>query len=218
MITAVLARNEADKYLDRVVRHHLRFGPVLVLDDHSDDGTAVVAEAAGAIVRQRTTGIPMWGQESTARQELWEWAAGEAKDGWVLIADADQLLMGDPRPLCTSWNVNTWAMPLYDCWDSETTFRADGFWAGYRQARAWLFRPADVPPDWTPQWGDRGIHSGHAPANWPMLAGIAPPDIYWLHLGWMDPAQRRVKYERYRNVWSQLSPVERAHATSILES
>ena len=217
IVTAILARNEADRFLERVIRHHLPFGPVLVLDDGSTDATAEVARNAGATVRQRIDTTPMWGAESTARAELWTWAAEVAGDGWVLICDADQLLQGDPAPLCTSWTVNTWCFPLYDLWDSEATYRADGFWAGYKNARAWLFRPREVPEGWEPEWGVRGIHTGHAPLNWPTMAGVAPADVYWLHLGYLTAAQRRQKYLKYREVWDQLSPFERAHATSILE-
>lgn len=219
LTTAILARNEADKYLDRVVRHHARFGRVLVLDDHSDDATPLVAAEAGATVHARgQNGGPMWGRESTARAELWDWAAKEAGLGWVLICDADQLLMGDPRPLCTSWTVNTWAFPLYDLWDSEETYRADGFWQGYRHNRAWLFRPSQVPEGWNPEWSSRGIHTGHCPANWPGMTAVAPPDVYWLHLGWLQKADRLAKYERYRQTWDQLTPFERGHVMSIVET
>lgn len=215
--TAILARNEADRYLERVIKHHLRFGPVLVLDDHSEDDTVLVAAAAGAKVKPRAqNGGPMWGQESSARAELWAWMAEEAGDGWGLICDADQFLMGDPRPLCTSWGVNTWSFPLYDMWDSEETYRADGFWQGYRHARPWLFKPNALGLT-KPEWNERGIHTGHCPLNYPMVAGVAPSDIYWLHLGYVAKADRVAKCEKYRNVWGQLSPFERSHALSILD-
>jgi glycosyltransferase involved in cell wall biosynthesis len=217
MITAIVARNEADRYLDRVVRHHRQFGRVLVLDDHSTDDTAGVAERAGATVRRRVSGQPMWGHEAPVRQELWDWAASEAESDWVLICDADQLLMGDPRPLCTSWQVNTWCFKLYDCWDDEATHRADGYWRGFEYPRAWLFKPSAQPDDWTAEWGTRGIHVGHCPSNWVMVAGVAPDDIYWLHLGYLDADDRRAKYRQYRATWDHLSAFERAHAQSIVE-
>lgn len=216
MVTAILARNEADRYLERVVKHHRKFGPVLVLDDHSTDETVNVAEKAGALVKSRTTGTPMWGQESSARKELWEWGSRMAGAGWLLICDADQLLMGDPLPLCTSWVVNTWSFPLYDCWDSEDQHRADGFWQGYKHARPWLFRPSMVPEGWTANWGDRGIHVGHLPQNWPLLSGVAQ-DVYWCHLAYVRKTDRVAKHARYRLVADQLNPFERAHAETILD-
>lgn len=218
LVTAILARNEADRYLRRVIEHHLRLGPVLVLDDHSDDTTPLVAQEAGAVVRARATnGGPMWGQESHARRELWDWATQEAGRGWVLICDADQLLMGNPLPLTTSWLVNTWTMPLYDCWDSEEIYRADGFWQGYKTPRPWLFRPSLVPEGWEAMWPERGVHCGHCPCNWPAVAGVCPQDIFWLHLGYVTKEARQAKYDRYKEIADQLTPWERAHAVSILD-
>jgi glycosyltransferase involved in cell wall biosynthesis len=217
LITAILARNEADAYLERVVAHHAAFSRVLVLDDHSTDATPVVAERAGATVRSRGGDGPMWGNEAGARQELWDWATEEAGKGWVLIADADQILMGDIPPLCTTWQANTWCMPLYDCWDSETSYRADGYWQGYRHARPWLFRPSAVPEGWEASWTTRGIHSGHCPSNWPMRASLAPSDVYWLHFGWTKPEVRTAKLARYTATWDQLTVFEREHVRSITE-
>lgn len=216
MVTAILARNEGDRYLDRVIRHHRRWGPVLVLDDQSTDNSREVARAAGAELRIRT-GATAWGHESPARQELWEWGAEVAGDGWLLISDADHLLIGDPLPLCTSWVVNTWAFCLFDTWDSEELHRSDGYWAGYKHPRPWLFKPSAVPEGWTAAWGERGIHSGHCPINLPMVVGTAPADTYLVHLGWMRDTDRAAKYLRYRSVWESLSPFERSHAESIIE-
>lgn len=217
IVTAILARNESDKYLDRVIRHHAKFSKVLVLDDHSTDNTPTTARRAGATVKSRKGTEVMWGKESGARKELWDWAAKEANGGWVLIADADQILMGDIAPLCTSWHVNTWCMPLYDCWDSEDQYRADGFWQGYKHARPWLFRPSAVPEGYQSTWSTRGIHTGHCPVDFPMQASIAPDGVYWLHFGWTKPEVRLAKYQRYESTWDQLTPFERAHARSILE-
>lgn len=217
MITAVLARNEASKYLDRVIRHHRQFGRVLVLDDDSTDDTIAVAESAGAEVRSRQAKGGMWGRESSARQELWEWGAGE--DEWMFIADADHII-ADPRPLCTSWEVNTWSFALLDLWDRPDQHRVDGYWQGYQLHRPWLFAPSRVPQGWVPEWGSRGIHCGHAPLNWSQVAivGQAPEPWHIDHYGWLSPEHRRQKYRRYRKTWEQLSDFERGHVQSILDT
>ena len=160
----------------------------------------------------------MWGREASARQELWEWGAEEAGDGWLLICDADQILHGDVKPLTETWVHNAWSMPLFDCWDSETTFRADGYWQGYQHPRAWLFRPGMVTPGWQAEWPARGMHTGHAPANFPLFAGIAPVDVYWQHLGWVKPEDRAAKYDLYMREADQLTPFERAHVESIRDA
>lgn len=219
LVTAILARNEADRYLQRVIQDCQRFSDeILVLDDNSTDDTAEVARQAGATVRTRSPGLPMWGNESGARRELWEWGAEVCGDGWLYVSDADHLMVGDLRPLCSSWNVNTWCFPLYDLWDTEDQHRSDGFWQGYRQARPWSFRPSFHPPDWEAEWPERGIHTGHCPSNWVPLAATAPANYHIAHLGWMNPVHRREKHRRYREQWAQLTPFEREHVHSILET
>ena len=101
LVTALLVKNEADRYLRRVLQCCWKFSDaVLVLDDRSTDNSVQLAKDLNCQVRIRgsLTG-EAWGKEALARAELWDWAAEEAGDGWVLICDADMLLHGDPRPL-----------------------------------------------------------------------------------------------------------------------
>jgi len=212
MVSAILAYNEADRYLDRVIRRCREFSDVLLLDDHSTDHTAQLAHDLGAVVHQRSAPGTMWGQESPARKELWDLAA--AMDEWVLICDADQILMGDPRPLTDTWVLNAWGIRLYDAWDSDLQFRADGYWQGYQYHRPWLFAPHRVPEGWEAKWSERGLHCGHAPENFPLVAAPVPDDIYWVHLGWVDPKDRIAKKAKYL-AHDGLTEHERLHAESI---
>src|SRR4051812_33501188 len=117
LVTALLVKDERERYLERVLRRCLEFSDqVLVLDDGSTDGSADLAVDLGCVVRVRE-GPAMWGQESPARSHLWSWGAAAADGGWLLICDADQILHGDPRPLCYSTSHTAWAWELYDCWD-----------------------------------------------------------------------------------------------------
>lgn len=219
LVTALLVKDEADKYLRRVLARCLEFSDaVLVLDDHSTDASPQVALALGCQVRTRGESPAAWGHESSARQELWEWAAAEAKDGWVLICDADQILHGDPRPLTQSWEVNSWAFPLFDLWtEDEKYFRQDGFWQAHLVPRPWLFCPSRTPDGWRPEWSGRGIHVGHCPSNFPLACAVAPEDIFWNHLAYCSRSDRERKAERYETVANQLSEPERQHARSILD-
>lgn len=223
LVTAILARNEAseDRYLRRVLARCAEFSDeIVLLDDASTDDTATLAESFGARVTVRS-GPNAWGEEAPARAELWRLAAEAAGDGWVLICDADMLLVGDPRPLMQSWEAAAWAWPLADLWDSETTFRVDGPWGmGPVTPRPWLFRPSAARKGFVAQWNMRGVHCGHAPANWPEAGPfcVAPSDTYWLHLGWAKPEHRACKAAQYATVQDQLSPFERAHAATILDA
>lgn len=215
LVSALLVKDEKDRYLERVLRRCLEFSDaVIVLDDGSTDGSPELAETLGCQVRRRS-GAAMWGQEAPARAELWEWLAAEAGDGWALVCDADQVLHGDLRPYLLTTQHNAWAFPLFDCWDDERYYRADGFWQGYTVARPWLFRPSALRE--TPLWPARGLHTGHCPTNFPLHCGTCGPDVYWSHLGWVKAEDRRQKYERYMACADQLSAFELAHAQSIVD-
>lgn len=217
LITALLVKNEADRYLKQVLERCASFSDdILVLDDGSTDDSVAVAQSMGCIVKQRPQ-PGAWGNEAPARAELWDRAVKLAKDGWVLINDADQLLHGDPRPLCETWEVNAWAFVLHDLW-TPTHYRTDGHWQAHNNPRPWMVRPSGVPP-FVPTWGARGMHVGHLPPNIPLTCGIAPPSKYWWeHMAYASPEQRKAKWQQYRDVADQLTPAERAHAESILDT
>jgi glycosyltransferase involved in cell wall biosynthesis len=224
IFSLVLARNEADpsRYFRKVLRRCREFSDaVLVLDDGSQDHTPELARKYGAEVRRRKAATPMWGNEAGAREELWrygcEYATG--RDDWLFVVDADHLIVGDPRELCQSRETNTWSWYLLDLW-SETTYRDDPpFWVAHRHARPWLFAPNRVPGGWVPDFGTRGIHVGHCPANWLQICpAIAPLDVYSIwHYSYSRPEHRRAKAAQYLSKSHLLSPFETAHVQSILD-
>jgi len=217
LVTAILARNEASSWLSRVIERCWEFSDdILLLDDNSEDETALVAQGMGCIVVDAPEEGPRaWGSEAPYREFLWKLATVTAGNRWVLFCDADMLLQGDPRPYTQSLSVNAWSFVLYDLWGSEDHYRADGPWRGHLTPRPWLFRPSAVPENWAPQWGTAGIHSGHAPPNFPYAVSIAS-DLYWKHLAYVTEEQRQAKYEQYMGVKDQLTPDQLAHAESIL--
>lgn len=216
LVTALLVKDEKDKYLERVLRRCAEFSDeVLVLDDGSTDGSDKLAWRLGCGVKRRQE-VGMWGNESPARAELWDWGSRVAGDGWLLICDADMLLMGDPRPLTLTALHNAWSFVLYDLWDDETSYRCDGYWQGHLHPRPWLFKPSALTD--LPAWNPRGIHVGHCPANFPLAAGIAAPGVLaWGHLAYLTKHDRMVKHGRYLAQSHQLSPFEMAHAESVAD-
>lgn len=223
LVTAILARNEAgaDRFLRQVLTRCLAFSDtVVLLDDRSTDATPTIARELGCVVETRQAlDAPAWGSESSARRELWELGCRHATgpNDWLLIADADQELVGDIRALCRSRECNTWLFALYDCW-SMTEYREDELWQGHLNPRPWLFAVNRVPEGWTPEWNSAPIHTGHAPSNWPMVASVAPPDsFYWLHWSYATPALRQKKHAQYQSVAHLMSPEQRRHAESILQ-
>ena len=216
IVGALLARNEAaeDRYLARVIRDAQRWADdIVVLDDNSTDGTTDIARNFGCKVYTRDNQTPMWGAEAPARAQLWDLAAQHAGDGWVLVFDADMILCGDPRPLAASWECDAWAWPLRDLWDSEETYRVDGPWGlGPMTARSWMFRPSALRAPAV--WRDSRLHTGHAPANFGGLVGLAP-QLVWHHLSYVKAAHRRAKHAQYLKHAASLTPFERLHAESI---
>lgn len=215
LVTAILAKDEAARDLRVCIGRCLEFSDeVLLLDDGSTDQTPKIAEEMGCLVKHRVK-PGAWGNESAARQELWERGAKLAKDGWLLIADADMILHGDPRPLCETWDLTGWAFILRDLW-SDSEFRVDGPWAaGPQFARPWLFRPSACPK---PEWNPREIHTGHCPSNFPLAIGVAPPDTYWWeHRAYLTAERRVTKHAQYMSKKDLLSPQEFQHAMSIIE-
>jgi hypothetical protein len=215
LVTALLVKNEADKYLERVLRRCLEFSSkVIVLDDGSTDGSDRIAWRLGCEVKP-WTGKTMWGTESPARAALWDWGAREAGDGWLLICDADMELHGDPRPLTLSSQCNAWAWPLWDLWDDEKTYRCDGFWQGHEVPRPWFFKPSLLECD-PPIWPDRGIHTGHCPQNAKLRICVPPYGlVFWKHYAYLEQPNRVRKYQQYLEKRHLLTPFELAHATSV---
>ena len=221
LVSAVLARNEAseDRYLRRVLTRCLEFSDtVVVLDDRSDDATPDIAREMGCVVRTRSATDHAWGKEASARRELWDFACEYAtdKDSWLLVNDADQLLIGDVRALCKTKEANAVSFVLYDLW-SETEYREDEFWWAHTNPRPWMFAPTRVPAGWVPEWNTAQIHTGHSPRNFPLVPLVAPADAYyWLHYSYARPEHRQAKYAQYMAQANQLNPAQYAHAQSIL--
>ncbi|MHA2065732.1 MAG: hypothetical protein ACXABY_15250, partial [Candidatus Thorarchaeota archaeon] len=226
IVGALLARDEGgpDRYLERCVRHALTLcDSVVCLDDGSTDNTVEVLEGIEGV--EITLGANLdgfWGTDETSRRaKLWDLAVEAAgPDGRILIFDADMELVGitreDLQTLCKTTIYNSFAMPLWDCWDSDQQHRVDTYWIGWRVPRVWLFKAPD--PGWKADWGDtKQIHSGHAPVNYPIVAGRLPGLAAWRHLGYIQSQARLDKAKQYVSLGDKLTDQEMAHAASITD-
>jgi hypothetical protein len=218
ILSAILARNEAGRDLKAVLANARQWADhILLLDDCSTDSTAKIARKAGAEVVCRSDTDKAWGKESPARAQLWDLASERVGNGWIVVQDADMLLVGDPKPLTMTWLYNAWGWVLYDCWNDKE-YRSDQFWRGHEFPRAWMFCPSRVPEGWTPQWPERGVHCGHCPGNFPLQSGAVSPDVLsWRHLAYSTPERRQAKFRQYESVAGQLSDFEIEHARSITD-
>jgi hypothetical protein len=219
VVAACLVRNEAKRYWPEVLAHlSQQVDGIVVVDDNSTDDTPKITDACPKVIKHvRLGGKPMWGRESSARRLLWDTAA--ELGSWILINDADQILVGDVRALCKTSHYNAWGVVLYDLWGDKWHYREDAMWRGHEFPRPWLFCPTRTPDGYVPAWGPRGVHTGHSPTNFPLACGTVPPEVaHWLHFGYITPSDRQDKLSRYRSVGGQLTEFEKAHAESIADA
>ena len=222
ILVASLVKNEAAKFLPSAVKAWGDFADkVLVIDDHSQDESVLVAKAAGAEVISSNQTSSMWGEETPLRTQLWKESLKRTKPGdFIFVLDADMVPAKDPRPLINE-HTDGIAFPLYDLWYEDEygmyLYREDHFWKGHKSRRMWMVKRPSEENKW--QWSGRGIHSGHFPENLNVLNPVfAPEDFALLHYAYISDALRYAKFQKYAEVGEQLNEFERLHAQSIVDT
>jgi glycosyltransferase involved in cell wall biosynthesis len=214
LAVACLARNEADRYLISALNAWSQFADqIFVLDDNSTDHTADVAVEAGAVVRRRDTNAPpAWGNETSARRELFEWVSSSISAGsFIFVLDADMVPAKNPKDLLVG-GIDGVLFRLHDLW-GEGVYRSDHYWRGHNVPRLWLVRN---PRTTDHQWSGRGIHSGHFPNNLLIERSVVAPKEYSiLHYSYVDPVDRKSKCDQYMQQFDNLTTHEWVHAASI---
>jgi glycosyltransferase involved in cell wall biosynthesis len=197
LIGAMLVRNEAGRYLERVLEQmRLICDKLIVLDDCSTDDTPEICRAYGAEVFYSDRSY--WGtNELRQRKFLWELATHEAKPGdWILCLDADETfdrpdLIREYIQKAEAAGCNSLAFPLYDMW-SPTHYRDDELWNAH--TRDWVMCVRyDSSRDYV--WRNTTLHCGRFPVN--ACARIGQTGMALQHWGWSRPEDRKAKYLRY---------------------
>lgn len=195
---AMLVRDEAGRYLERVLAHAARYvDAAVIVDNASDDESVEVCRRtlAGLPLRMAVNPEHQFADESALRRQVWNLAAETGPD-WLLLLDADEVFEDRavtelPRLTATP-NVDVYYFRLYDFWDSER-YRDDTLWRAHRQYQPFLLR---FRRDFAYEWANAPLHSGRTPINLKRLAGAASL-LRLKHLGWVRPEDRAAKYRQY---------------------
>lgn len=224
LLTSIVVRNEANRYLDPVldwlVEHVTEH--VAVYDDRSDDNSVKIASDYTKHVTVRPPATAAFlDDESVVREAAWRWleVALEPETGdWVLALDADEFLLAnlgvdestaikESISRADSEQADAVMVPRYEVFgfaaDGTPMIRTDGWWGQIVNHR--LVR-----------WCGGGSFTRQTLAGG-SLPGYVRRSVFdnrlsLLHLGYATAADRRTKHERYRGREGH----NRAHIDSIL--
>jgi hypothetical protein len=219
LITAMIMRNEADRYLDEVLTKARRYSDkIVILDDNSDDNSIEVAEKHKATVYTHEEESLFWTQEHTLREYLWKQILPrEAEPGdWILALDADEILgeqfQCSKDIILRQENVNTYSFQIWEAWGDRTKIRIDGSWNPLGKHTPMMTR---YQPSLNYQFPRIGLHCGRLPMN--VQSPMIPSGCSVLHLGWANPEEHAEKIERYTKADKNPHPVMKQHYESMLQ-
>lgn len=224
----MVARNEADRYLEACVKWHLPMVErLLVVDDRSEDETRRVALEAGATVCDRPDGVPTFMEdEASFRQFAWQ-QLGDlfdlTDDDWVLCIDADEFVTGADHPdhipqqmrsamMLTELVEGSGSTAVYQfhvdeifALDDDRAYRrVDGAWGKITASRlARWDREALFPQR-------KGLGCGSIPVIDGKPVQVPRGLVRIAHLGYANPTDRQAKYDRYSG--------DRGHSTKHVQS
>lgn len=219
LITAMILRNEADRYLPEVLDNAWGYSDkIVVLDDKSDDNTVEFCEERGCNVYQHDNEEPLfWTAEHVLREYLWKHILPrEAQTGdWIMAVDGDEIIapqfIQSKDKIIAQENVNTYTFQFWEAWGSKDKIRIDSAWNPLAKHIPMLVR---FIPSVNYRFNKVGLHCGRVPMNSPQP--IAPTGCSVLHLGWANPDEHEEKYDKYVSRDKNPHPQMMDHYNSIL--
>jgi glycosyltransferase involved in cell wall biosynthesis len=183
---SMIVRNEADRYLARVLHSALDLvDSAVIIDGVSQDDTVAVCERVLERVPHEIVAL----REPVAPEELrrlqWELVVATRPD-WVLVMDADEVFEDRAaaafRALVDDARFDLVGFRRYDLWD-EDLYRDDAMWGAHRTWTPRLVRvDSELPPTFT------GIRTPIP--NDHLARPLVKSALRIRHLGTMDPADR----------------------------
>lgn len=202
LIANIVGRNEADKYLDRILsRLADQVDEICFTDDHSDDNTAGIAASYGAhvMVMPEPTFMTHEGKLRQASWEHLESVVGNDHDWFVLAIDCDEELYDPGNVISSILDQNHFDVAniqFYHMWN-ETQFRVDKAWAPHPSSRLFRYFSNGV-------FQQRALACGSEPMYVQGLirAGkyLGNSGLVMKHLSYIKDEDKQAKYERYAKI------------------
>lgn len=165
---------------------------IVVLDDHSTDGTPDLARDCGAEVLIS----PFKGLNETRDKNHLLEHARPAPGGWVLMIDGDEALHPDDAKhvyAATMGRFSCYTLRVLYLWDNESSVRVDGVYGRFTRPSLFRYRPG---AKFRATRNGGNFHCGNTPNGVGISA--AQCDARLLHYGYLDRADRIRKFHWYR--------------------
>lgn len=190
-------KNEA-RWIARVLESILPVTDrILVLDDHSTDGTAEICDSVAEVYRSEFEGIHEARDKDWLLQKAWE--LGAELGDYCLMIDGDEILHAPDIPAVIGAMKNGWPCCTFHIvylWDREDQVRVDRWYKEFR--RPSLFRLTDRRLSFRRTAFGGNFHCSSAPGQ--LLVSMTPIPARLLHLGYLHREDRIRKYRWYNQV------------------
>lgn len=197
---SMIVHNEADRYLERVLKSAKRYASnFVIIDDASTDNTVEVCEKVLKDVKHKIVknNESLFKNEYKLRMEQWKETIATNPD-WIMFLDADEEFEEEfvekYMYLLKNKNVDAYQFRLYDMWN-ELEYRQDDLWNPN------IYRPFLIryQPKFNYKFKKTNQHCGRLPYNATSLE-TANSIFRVKHYGWMNENDRKAKYDRYKKL------------------
>lgn len=191
-------KNEA-RWIQRVVESIVPVcDRVLVLDDHSSDGTPNLCDQAGChVFRSEFTDLHEARDKDFLLSKVWE--LGASIGDYCLMVDGDEALYQPDIPAvgeAIDRGLECCSMHVVYLWDREDQVRVDRWYREFR--RPSLFRLTSHSLSFQRTRFGGNLHCSNAPHQ--LLGSITPIAARLLHFGYLHREDRIRKYEWYNRI------------------